>query len=73
MCEDCQAARNLHSPTCAQCFGRLVRAIKALPIAREAKTERMQAALKEWMDWGHSEAELRRHAQGAKEKGRASR
>ena len=66
-CTDCQRSEGgtgwpLHNPACLECGGRYLKAIQRLQIGQEDKRERLRAALKVWMEYGHSEAELRRLA-----------
>lgn len=67
MCECCQNARispgyNVHCPRCAHCGARLIQNIQRLTINREAKVSRCRQVLADWINHGHSEAELRRMA-----------
>ena len=66
-CTDCQRYTSSPSwrqcdPACLECGGRYLRLIQKLQIPSEDKRNRLRAALKVWMDLGHSEAELRRLA-----------
>lgn len=64
-CEDCTREANLFNPVCVNCGARMIRAIQALRIPPENKAARCRAVLKDWMAFGHDEAELRRLAKGS--------
>lgn len=64
-CECCDNARvgpmyAVHSPSCLPCGARLIQNLMRLPIARSEASARARAMLKVWVDWGHSEIEIRR-------------
>lgn len=66
-CDCCEKARlgpmyAVHCPSCLHCGARLIWAIQRLPIAREAKIGRCRAVLQDWLQYDHSEAEIRRLA-----------
>lgn len=65
-CEHCTNASTRHSPACAQCFVRLIAAIRSCLVTRDEKQARMRAALETWVKWGHDKQELRTLAMGAK-------
>lgn len=65
-CEDCdRAARDirgyaLFSLGCTTCGARALWFIRArLRITPQQKAERMKANLQDWVNWGHSEQQLR--------------
>lgn len=66
-CECCQNARigpayATHDPTCIFFGARLIWRIQRFQIPREQKQERCRKVLADWMEYGHSEAEIRRMA-----------
>lgn len=68
-CEECKNRRESpgwprFDPACRWCGAALIQRIKELPRPRPELTQRMQAALSEWVAMGHSEAEIRRLVAG---------
>jgi len=65
MCNDCLAAREssghwrMFDPLCIFCGARLIQQIGKLPIPPEAVIARRRAVLADWMNYGHSEQEIR--------------
>ena len=68
VCECCQRAREgpgytLFDPACLFCGARLIwRIQRLLQRPREERIARCRQALADWMEHGHSEAEIRRLA-----------
>jgi hypothetical protein len=44
---------------CIHCGARLIQKIGRLPIPQVVATQRRKAVLKDWTEFGHSEAEIR--------------
>lgn len=64
-CDCCDKARvgpvyPMFDPACLWCGARLIWRIQRLPIAREGRIKRCRVALQDWLQYGHSEAEIRR-------------
>lgn len=69
MCNNCKTARefpnhSMFDPACIFCGARLIQRIGKLPIAQSESVLRRRAVLKDWTDWGHSEAKIRALAKG---------
>ena len=56
-----QSAGRLHDPRCIHCCARYIQLLLAHPrLDRKARSERAGRALREFLAWGHDEAEIRR-------------
>lgn len=69
MCNNCKTAQefrnhSMFDPACIFCGARLIQRIGKLPIAQSEAVLRRRAVLKDWVDWGHSEAKIRQLAKG---------
>ena len=72
MCSDCDNDRaanlprnmprgRLHDPRCIYCAARYIQLLLAHPrLDRKTRSERAGRALREFLSWGHDEAEIRR-------------
>lgn len=64
-CKDCQRAREsdgghtLYCPLCLWCGARLIRRIGRLQITQAESQARRRKVLADWMDFGHTETDLR--------------
>lgn len=54
----------MFSPACIFCGARLIQRIGKLHIAQSECVARRRAVLKDWVDWGHSEAQIRELVKG---------
>ena len=68
-CEQCHTATSFptyrwFNPACLYCGARLIQHLGQLPIAASDCKARRQTVLKDWLSYGHSEAELRTLVQG---------
>lgn len=59
-----QPAYRWFNPACLHCGARLIQHLGQLPIAASECKARRQTVLKDWLSYGHSEAELRALVQG---------
>lgn len=69
-CDCCQTAREFpgyrrFDPACLWCGARYIRLVGSLPISREQATQRRQHVLRDWMQYGHAESDLRAWAKRA--------
>lgn len=69
ICPRCQIATlcpgyQLFNPACLYCGARLIQTLGHLQIPREQIVQRRRAALASWVDYGHSEAQIRALAKG---------
>lgn len=67
MCSTCDRARafpayTLYCPSCLWCGARLIQLLGAMQITQPESNRRRRETLAEWLEWGHSEVELRRLA-----------
>lgn len=58
-CDLCTRDRNQFDPACLTCGGRYLRDIQRCRLPKTEKREWLQQALKDWMQYGHAEADLR--------------
>lgn len=68
-CPCCQKVREnphyaQHSLGCVHCGARLIQAIGRLSIPADEVVKRRRAVLTDWVQWGHSEAQIRALAKG---------
>lgn len=68
-CEQCHTAKSFpayrwFNPACLYCGARLIQHLGQLPIAASECRARRQMVLKDWLSYGHSEAELRALVKG---------
>jgi hypothetical protein len=68
-CQQCQNRKesplyNVYNPLCLMCGAAGIQSLQRMQLHREAKTQRLQAWLADYVKYGHSEAELRRLAKG---------
>ena len=68
-CQCCQRARDYaahpyFSLGCVHCGARLIQHLGTLQIAWSQCSARRTAALRDWVQWGHSEAEIRALVKG---------
>lgn len=66
-CECCQRAQegpgySMFDPACHFCGARLIWRIQRLQIGREEARGRCRKVLNDWLQYGHSESEIRRLA-----------
>lgn len=65
MCSDCSASRicaghhRMFNPACIHCGARLIQSIPKFCKTTVEATQRRQAALKTWVEYGHSEQAIR--------------
>lgn len=67
MCIPCDKAREfpghtMHCPSCLYCGARAIQRLGNMAIPMSDSNRRRRETLAEWMDWGHSEVDLRRLA-----------
>jgi len=70
MCDLCNIARQFPEhprfcPSCIFCGARIIQLLGKLPIGVTECTTRRQQSLAVWVEWGHSEQEIRRLAKGS--------
>ena len=68
-CECCQTAAQfpeyrMFTPKCIFCGARLIQLLGRLQIPVSECLDRRRAVLKDWVQWGHSEAEIRSLVKG---------
>lgn len=68
-CAQCHTATSFpayrwFNPACLYCGARLIQHLGQLPIAASECKARRQTVLKDWLSYGHSEAELRELVKG---------
>ncbi len=68
-CSQCHTATSFptyrwFNPACLHCGARLIQHLGQLPIAASECKARRQKVLKDWLSYGHSEAELRALVKG---------
>jgi hypothetical protein len=68
-CDCCQTATTfpgyrMFNPACLHCGVRIIQSIGTLQIAASEASKRRTAQLKDWVAFGHSEAEIRRLVKG---------
>ena len=69
ICSCCDTAREfsayrMFNPACLHCGARMIQRLGAMEISQPDCVRRRRAALAVWMEYGHSETELRRLAKG---------
>lgn len=69
LCNPCNIAKinsayTMFCPSCLACGVRLIQRLGQLPIASSECSARRKAALAVWVQWGHSEAQIRELVKG---------
>ena len=68
-CPDCKIARSfdmyrMYNTACIYCGARLIQNLARLPIAISVCSEMRKKVLADWVEFGHSEAEIRALVKG---------